>query len=91
MGVPKRKTSKMRLRTRRAANAWKSPGLYVDPKTGNRHHGHCVDAKTGTYEKKFVLMEVRGEKEWVCRLIDFTYNFLNSERLINIPDREELS
>jgi large subunit ribosomal protein L32 len=45
----------MRLRTRRAANAWKSPGLYTDPKTGNRHHGHCVDAKTGTYRGRQVI------------------------------------
>ena len=45
----------MRLRTRRAANAWKSPGLYVDPKTGNRHHGHCVDAKTGMYKGRQVI------------------------------------
>ena len=55
MGVPKRKTSKMRLRTRRAENARTSPGLYVDPKTGNRHHGHCVDAKTGMYKGRQVI------------------------------------
>ena len=61
MGVPKRKTSKMRLRTRRAANAWKSPGLYVDPKTGNRHHGHCVDAKTGMYKGRQVISRMVEE------------------------------
>lgn len=55
MGVPKRKTSKMRLRTRKAANAWKSKSLFVDPKTGNRHRGHTVDPKTGTYRGRQVL------------------------------------
>jgi large subunit ribosomal protein L32 len=55
MGVPKRKTSKMRLRTRKAANAWKAKELYVDPKTGHRHHGHCVDRETGIYRGRQVI------------------------------------
>ena len=55
MGVPKRKTSKMRLRTRKAANAWHAKDLYVDPKTGNRHLGHCVDPETGMYRGRQVL------------------------------------
>ncbi len=60
MGVPKRKTSKMRLRTRKAANAWKAPGLYVDPKTGNRHHGHCVDPETGMYRGRQIISKTTG-------------------------------
>jgi large subunit ribosomal protein L32 len=61
MGVPKRKTSKMRLRTRKAANAWKAPGLYVDPKTGNRHHGHTVDPETGMYRGRQIITKTTGE------------------------------
>jgi large subunit ribosomal protein L32 len=57
MGTPKRKTSKMRLRTRKAANAWKAPGLFVDSKTGNRHRPHCVDPKTGTYRGRQVISQ----------------------------------
>jgi large subunit ribosomal protein L32 len=45
----------MRLRTRKAGNAWKLSGLYVDPKSGNRHHGHCVDPKTGMYKGRQVI------------------------------------
>jgi large subunit ribosomal protein L32 len=57
MGVPKRKTSKMRLRTRKAANAWKFKGLHIDPKTGNMHHGHCVDPATGTYRGRQIISQ----------------------------------
>lgn len=55
MGVPKRKTSKMKLRSRRAANRWTAPGLFVDKETGNLHRPHCVDPKTGTYRGRQVL------------------------------------
>jgi large subunit ribosomal protein L32 len=55
MGVPKRKTSKMRMRSRKAANRWRANDLYVDPKTGNRHRGHCVDPETGMYRGRQVL------------------------------------
>jgi large subunit ribosomal protein L32 len=55
MGVPKRKTSKMRLRTRKAANAWEAPGLFTDAKTGKRHRPHRVDPDTGTYRGRQVL------------------------------------
>ena len=62
MGVPKRKTSKMRLRTRNATWRWKAPHLFVDPKTGNRHHGHCVDPETGTYRGRQVLTVTVGDE-----------------------------
>jgi large subunit ribosomal protein L32 len=55
MGTPKRKTSKMRLRTRKASHNWKAKDLYVDPKTGNRHLGHCVDPMTGMYRGRQVI------------------------------------
>jgi large subunit ribosomal protein L32 len=55
MGVPKRKTSKARLRSRKAANKWTAPGLFVDKKTGNRHLPHCVDPKTGMYRGRQVI------------------------------------
>jgi large subunit ribosomal protein L32 len=57
MGVPKRKTSKMRLRIRKAANAWTKPGLFVDKKTGSRHRGHTVDPKTGMYRGRQVISQ----------------------------------
>lgn len=55
MGVPKRKTSKARMRSRKAANKWVAPGLFVDKVTGNRHLPHCVDPKTGMYRGRQVL------------------------------------
>jgi large subunit ribosomal protein L32 len=61
MGVPKRKTSKMRLRTRKAANAWKAPGLFTDSKTGKRHRGHTVDPDTGMYRGRQVISKEAGE------------------------------
>jgi large subunit ribosomal protein L32 len=61
MGVPKRKTSKMRLRTRKAANRWKAPQLFVDPKTGKKHRGHTVDPETGTYRGRQVISKAAGE------------------------------
>ncbi len=61
MGVPKRKTSKMRLRTRKAANAWKFTGLFVDAKSGNMHHGHCVDLSTGMYRGRQVISKTVEE------------------------------
>jgi large subunit ribosomal protein L32 len=61
MGVPKRRTSKMRLRIRKTANASKLGKLFVDPKTGNRHQGHCVDPKSGTYRGRQVLSKNTDE------------------------------
>ncbi|HEY8966826.1 MAG TPA: 50S ribosomal protein L32 [Candidatus Methylacidiphilales bacterium] len=55
MGTPKRKTSKARMRTRKAANKWTAPGLFTDKKTGNRHLPHTVDPKSGTYRGRQVL------------------------------------
>ena len=54
MPVPKRKVSKSKLRTRKAAKRWKKPNLFVDPKTGNRHYGHCMDPETKTYRGRTV-------------------------------------
>lgn len=55
MGVPKRKSSKMRLRTRKASHRTSPTELRLDSKTGSRHLSHCVDPKTGTYRGKQVL------------------------------------
>ena len=54
MGVPKRKTSKMRLRMRRAAHRRDLPQLRRD-KTGNFHLPHVVDPATGRYRDREVL------------------------------------
>lgn len=55
MGVPKRKTSKMRLRTRKASHRTKAVSLRVDKTTGSRHLSHCVDPVTGMYRGRQVL------------------------------------
>ncbi|MEM1059605.1 MAG: 50S ribosomal protein L32 [Verrucomicrobiota bacterium] len=61
MPVPKRKVSKSKVRMRKASKRWKKPNLFVDPKTGNRHHGHCVDPETGMYRGRQVLSQEVGE------------------------------
>jgi large subunit ribosomal protein L32 len=55
MGVPKRKTSKMRLRIRKAAHRKPAAKLRKDKKTGKRHLAHRVDPDTGTYRGRQVL------------------------------------
>ena len=57
MGVPKRKTSKMRRRQRQA-HTLKKPvqSTSVDPKTGSVHLPHRVDPKTGMYKGRQVLI-----------------------------------
>lgn len=62
MPVPKRKTSKSKSRSRKAAKRWTAPGLRVDATTGNRHHGHCVDPETGTYRGRQVISKTVGEE-----------------------------
>jgi len=54
MGVPKRKTSKMRLRMRRAAHRRDLPQLRRD-KNGNLHLPHAVDPATGRYRDRQIL------------------------------------
>lgn len=55
MGVPKRKTSKMRLRTRKASHRLPAVQLRVDKQTGMPHRSHCVDPETGMYRGRQVL------------------------------------
>lgn len=56
MGVPKRKTSKMRLRTRRAANAFKAvPQLSVCSQCGARVRPHRVCPACGYYKGRQVV------------------------------------
>lgn len=55
MGVPKRRTSKMRQRTRKASHHLPAVKLRKDSKTGARHHSHCVDPETGMYRGRQVL------------------------------------
>jgi large subunit ribosomal protein L32 len=55
MGVPKRKTSKMRLRTRKAANRWKAPKLSKCPQCGAALPGHIACPACGYYNKRQVL------------------------------------
>jgi large subunit ribosomal protein L32 len=55
MGVPKRKTSKMRLRTRKAANRWQAPQLTKCPQCGSRVRGHIACPSCGYYRGRQVL------------------------------------
>jgi large subunit ribosomal protein L32 len=55
MGVPKRKTSKMRLRTRRAANAWQTSQLHKCPQCGSANRAHTACPNCGYYKGRQVL------------------------------------
>jgi len=55
MGVPKRKTSKMRLRTRKAANRWHAPKLAKCPQCGATTQSHIACPSCGYYKGRQVL------------------------------------
>lgn len=55
MGVPKRKTSKMRLRTRKAANRWHAPKLAKCTQCGASVLGHTACTACGYYKGRQVL------------------------------------
>lgn len=54
MGVPKRRMSKMRLRTRKAANRAKAPQLALCSQCGARVLSHRVCPSCGFYKGKQV-------------------------------------
>lgn len=55
MGVPKRKTSKMRLRTRKAANRWHAPQLVKCGQCGSALRAHTACPSCGYYKGRQVL------------------------------------
>lgn len=55
MGVPKRKTSKMRLRTRKAANRWRAAQLASCPQCGEKIVPHTACSGCGYYKNRQVL------------------------------------
>jgi large subunit ribosomal protein L32 len=55
MGVPKRKTSKMRLRTRKASHRWVAPILNKCPQCGSTVASHTACASCGYYKGRQVL------------------------------------
>ncbi|HLB34550.1 MAG: 50S ribosomal protein L32 [Verrucomicrobia bacterium RIFCSPHIGHO2_12_FULL_41_10] len=55
MGVPKRKVSKMRLRTRKAANRWHAPSLGKCTQCDAPVHSHTVCPACGYYRNRQVL------------------------------------
>lgn len=55
MGVPKRKVSKMRLRTRKAANRWHAPSLGKCQSCGAPIHSHTACPACGFYRDRQVL------------------------------------
>lgn len=56
MGVPKRKTSKMKRRRRQASHKKTYAGASLDPKTQSWHQPHRVDPKTGMYRGRQVVI-----------------------------------
>ena len=56
MGVPKRKTSKMKRRQRQASHKKTLAGSAKDPKTQSWHIPHRVDPVTGMYKGRQVVM-----------------------------------
>jgi large subunit ribosomal protein L32 len=55
MGVPKRKTSKMRLRTRKASHRWQPPQLNKCPECGSTVQSHTACPSCGYYKGRQVL------------------------------------
>ena len=55
MGVPKRKMSKMRLRTRKAANRWHAPTLNKCSQCGSTVAAHRACPSCGYYKGRQVL------------------------------------
>ena len=55
MGVPKRKMSKMRLRTRKAANRWHAPQLNRCSQCGSAVKAHNACPSCGYYRGRQVL------------------------------------
>jgi large subunit ribosomal protein L32 len=57
MAVPKRKQSKQRSRTRRAANRKAAPQFARDPETGMLCRPHRVNPVTGMYRGRQVIAQ----------------------------------
>jgi large subunit ribosomal protein L32 len=55
MGVPKRKTSKMRLRTRKASHRWNPPQLNKCTQCGSTVASHTACPSCGYYKGRQVL------------------------------------
>jgi large subunit ribosomal protein L32 len=55
MGVPKRKPSKMRLRTRKASHRWQAPQLNKCPQCGSTVQSHTACPSCGYYKGRQVL------------------------------------
>jgi len=60
MAVPKRKVSKMRLRTRKAANRWHAPSLSKCPQCGAKVRAHVACPECGYYKGRQVLTVEAG-------------------------------
>jgi len=60
MAVPKRKVSKMRLRTRKAANRWHAPALSKCSQCGAKVLAHIACPECGYYKGRQVLTVEAG-------------------------------
>ena len=56
MPNPKRRHSKARTRERRAHDALTAPQFYLDKNTGEAKVPHRIDAKTGTYKGRQIIV-----------------------------------
>lgn len=55
MAVPKRKKSKMKIRSRKAANRWRAPQLSSCPQCGSRVPSHIACPSCGYYAGRQVI------------------------------------
>lgn len=55
MAVPKRRTSKMKKRTRRSGNRWRAGKLNVCSECGSAVRSHCACPSCGNYNGRQVL------------------------------------
>lgn len=55
MGVPRKKTSRMKRGMRRSADALRVPAYVEDKDSGEHRRPHHVDLKTGKYKGRQIL------------------------------------
>ena len=55
MAVPRKKVSRMKRGSRRAADALAAPTYIEDKQSGERRRPHHIDLKTGKYKDRQIL------------------------------------
>jgi len=62
MAVPKRKTSKSKRNMRRSHHALKPVNVVIDKESGEYRLPHHIDAQTGSYNGRKVVIEREKEE-----------------------------